>query len=116
MNAYYAYLNNPKTQKAALAAHSIQAWNDALQDPLWKSMTTTLQVFVNESNFMEILRSFWTTFCIFNGIEAESVVYECLSEQLSDEYKSIGVELDTRFLGQFIHFDDADDENNTLSN
>jgi|GEM_PF-4773276 len=110
MNMNYEAMRDPKKQKAILAAFNIQSLNDVLQDPVWMSMTTTLGMHRRDSQFPEILRCFWTTTCMLNGIELDTTVYDCLLDRLRDTYKGVGVEIDKEFLGAFLDFDDEPDD------
>lgn len=110
MNMNYEAMRDPKKQKAMLAAFNIQSLDDVLHDPVWMSMTTTLGMYRRDSHFAEILRCFWTTICMLNGIEIDSTVYDCLLDRLRDTYKGVGVEIDERFLGAFLEFDDEADD------
>lgn len=103
-------MKNPK-EKAMLIIHNVQSVNDILNDPDWLSMTTTLGMYRNDPNFHEILRSFWTTICVSNGIMLGSTVYECLFDKLCEIYKSIGISIDKKFMEAFLDLeaDDPDD-------
>ena len=110
MNMSYEAMRDPKKQKAMLAAFNIQSLNDVLHDPVWMSMTTTLGMYRRDSHFPEILRCYWTTICILNGVELDSTVYDCLLDRLRDTYKGVGTEIDEDFLGTFLGFDDEPDD------
>ena len=100
----------PKLTKGMLAASNIQALNDVLHDPVWQSLTTTPAMYRGDTHFPEILRCFWTTICVLNGIEIDSTVYDCLLERLRDIYGSIGVEIDREFIGALLDFDDEPED------
>ena len=103
-------MRDPMKQKAMLVAFNIRSLNDVLHDPVWMSMTTTLGMYRRDSHFPELLRCFWTTICMLNGVEIDSTVYDCLLDRLRDTYKGIGVEIDEEFMGAFLDFDDETDD------
>ena len=110
MNMNYEAMRDPMKQKAMLVAFNIRSLNDVLHDPVWMSMTTTLGMYRRDSHFPELLRCFWTTICMLNGVEIDSTVYDCLLDRLRDTYKGIGVEIDEEFMGAFLDFDDETDD------
>ena len=106
----YEAMRDPMKQKAMLVAFNIRSLNDVLHDPVWMSMTTTLGMYRRDSHFPELLRCFWTTICMLNGVEIDSTVYDCLLDRLRDTYKGVGTEIDEEFMGAFLDFDDETDD------
>ncbi len=108
MSNYYDFLKDPNKRKAFFFARKVQELNDVTHDQVWLIMTSALGVYRHNEYFPEILRSFWTTLCIMYGIEPGDAVYDCVFDRLFNIYRSNGMELDGKYMEEYLLGDDAD--------
>ncbi len=99
------FTKDPEQIKAMLEERYKHRLAEMLEDPIWLAMTSVLGIHRDDVCFKEIVRCFWTTLCIINGVDYYDRVYSELLNRLCAIYRTIGVELDPVFMDMYVNTD-----------
>lgn len=87
--------------------------NPIMNDEIFTAMTTVLAIHRHSSVFPDLLRSFWTTLCVLNGIDpiVDAEKYEDALDTLCTVYAREGIKIDRDYLREYLDsIDDEDDD------
>lgn len=86
--------------------------NPIMNDEIFKAMTSVLAIHRHSSVFPELLRSFWTTLCVLNGIDpiVDAEKYEDALDTLCTVYAREGIKIDRDYLREYLDRLNDEDE------